>query len=169
MENNEKHHPKIKIRMCSHGCYKLIICAIIVSVIIPKNDAHGEILGDVVDGVKDIHDKISDTAENIIDNVQDVHSDITGGMIDKAKDVSENMKDHAEEIHDVLLDPYKEVMEMFKLTKLEDFTEDVLEKVVKKFFGRFHCVSAIQNHARHCQHSLVSNLAMSAYSKTTLT
>ena len=138
-----------------------VFCAVVVLFNISKTDAHGvaDILGslkdtadDIVDAAKDAQENIGDTAENVVDTIKDAQGEIS----DKMGDFKDKLKGHAEEMHDVLLDPFKEVMEMFKIDRMEEFTEDILEKVVDKFFGRFHCAIPHSQHSGTCQHSMVS-------------
>ena len=138
--------------MQSNGYLPFVFCVLIVLFNIPKNKAHGDIGGDIMDGAKDVHEKITDIYGKVIDNVKDTHDE----MVDKAKDMADNAKDHTEGMREILLDPYGEVMEMFRLEKLEDFTEDVLDKVIKKFFAKFHCVNSLKDHPGGCRNSLVS-------------
>ena len=147
--------------MSSYRFHVFVICAVFVLFNNCKTDAHGvddilsnlkDTAGDVVDTAKDANENIADTAKDVVDKVKDAHGEIA----DRMGDLADKVKDHAENMRDVLLDPYKEVMEMFKIDRMEEFTEDVLEKVVDKFFGRFHCAVPHSRQSGGCQHSLVS-------------
>ena len=138
-----------------------VVCAIVVLFSNFKTDAHGvddilgnlqDTAGEIVDSAKDANENIVDTAKDVVDRVKDVH----GEMTDQMADFADKIKDHAEDMHEVLLDPYKKVMEMFRIDRMEEFTEDVLDKVVDKFFGRFHCATPHSSLAGACQHSMVS-------------
>ena len=156
--------------MPSFGIFTITFCIAVLLPSVPETNAHGveEILGsikesagEIVDNTKDIHekitDKVGDAADNIVDTVKDAHGDMVDHVAEATGEVIDKMKDHAEDMHDILLDPYHEVMEMFKITKAEDFTEDILDDVVKKFFGRFHCKAAFGKVSETCKHSLVSS------------
>lgn len=153
--------------MSKYESHIIFVSALFVLFNISNINAHGveDILGGIkdtvdklVDGAKDVHEKVADAADNVIDKVKDAHKEMTENIADAAGNMIDKMKDHAEEMHDVLLDPYHEVMEMFKIHKMEEFTEDVLDRVVNKFFGRFHCVNPHSQQMGSCRHSLVSRL-----------
>ena len=138
-----------------------VVCVIVVLFSNFKTYAHGvddilgnlqDTAGDIVDSAKDANENIVDTAKDVVDRVKDAH----GEMTDQMGDFADKIKDHADDMHEVLLDPYKKVMEMFRIDRMEEFTEDVLDKVVVKFFGRFHCATPHSSLAGACQHSMVS-------------
>ncbi|KAL4228926.1 hypothetical protein ACF0H5_011967 [Mactra antiquata] len=103
----------------------------------------GEVIKDAVDESNDLFvEPIQDMANNAIDNMGEAVSN----TVEMASEISEKM-----------LDPYEEVMEMFKVPKMEDFTEDVLDTMIDKLTNSFHCNSGIRKRSTTCTHALCFN------------
>ncbi|KAL3837321.1 hypothetical protein ACJMK2_022687 [Sinanodonta woodiana] len=63
-----------------------------------------------------------------------------GGFCDSLVGRNKNMRDSSDTYKDnLVLDAYNEILFMFKKEKPDDFTVDVLDDIVEKFFDKFTC------------------------------
>lgn len=107
----------------------------------------------VLEGVKDVVDNTKDA----IDNAKDLLVEPLETVVDTAKETVDQAVDIAKELNEELLDPYHEVMEMFQVKSVQDFTEDVLDKVLDKYVERFHCSLRIKKRALSCTATMCFN------------
>lgn len=106
----------------------------------------------LVDTVQDAVDTTKDALENAKDLVLEPIGDIIENTVDSVKDVVDT-----NEFHEHMLDPYHEVLEMFKISSDDQFTEDILDQVLGKFTDRFHCsLQFRKKRALTCMNTMVS-------------
>lgn len=107
-------------------------------------------------------DTVKDAVDNAKETVNDLLLEPVGDAIDKTreqiKDMTEKAKVQIEEVNENILNPYKEVMEMFKIDREEEFTENVLDKFLNKFVSKFHCKFGLFKRAAGCTSTMVSPL-----------
>ena len=126
-----------------------IIVFLFVLVSLQYTNSQPDLVSDTLDNTKDALQNAGDlTLEPVLDTAKDV--------ADSVKDATDNVIEKVVDIREGLLNPYKKVMEMFKIDKVEDFTEGVLEKMVDKYVGRFHCSMGLVKRSLMCPSALVS-------------
>lgn len=109
----------------------------------------------LVDTVQDAVDNTKDALENVNDLVLEPIGDIVENTIDSVKDGVDTS-----EFHENMLDPYHEVLEMFKISSDDEFTEDILDQVLDKFTDRFHCsLQFRRKRSTTCMHTMVSSFS----------
>ena len=122
--------------------FRLFICSIVLSFISCESGIVSDLVSDAVDTSKDLFvEPIADMAEN----AREVIKEGVEKSIETVKDFQEK-----------LLDPYHEVMEMFKIKTDEEFTEDILDSFLDKFTERLHCFNGARKRSISCTTSMVS-------------
>jgi len=93
---------------------------------------------------------VADAIDNHVDRIQDMH--------ENTKEQLEEMREKLEEMNENVVNPYKEIMEMFKIKTPMDFTETVLDTFLDTFVSKFHCKFGLFKRAAMCTNTMVSCL-----------
>lgn len=94
-------------------------------------------------------DTVKDTKELLLEPINDILKDTH----DNAKNAIKFVKDANEK----LLVPYEKVMELFKVKRMEDFTDAILDQVLHSFFGKLRCNPLKKKRSATCPDVLCFN------------
>lgn len=121
---------------------RMLICSTVVNYIISEASILQDTVSDTIEKSKDL---FVEPLGDMVDNTKDLVKDTVEKSVETVKDYQE-----------ALLDPYHEVLEMFKLKSEQEFTENILESFLDKFTRRLHCSLGIQKRAVTCTATMVS-------------
>lgn len=99
---------------------------------------------------------VEDAVDTANDLVLEPLNDIASDAVDAVRDTVSDTLNTASELSEKMLDPYHEVMEMFQAQSMEDFTEDILDRMLDKFTSSFHCNSGVRKRSTGCTKAIVS-------------
>lgn len=100
---------------------------------------------------------IKDTVENTKEATHKLLVEPLENVAETAKETLDNVISSAKDIQGDMLDPFHEVMDMFKVKSVQDFTEDVLDKVLEKYVSRIRCSLRLKKRSLSCTATMVRN------------